>query len=258
MSTHFATSLPPTPALTLTPATAPLEYPVLHPQSCLPNPAHDTRGACNLLQQPRRITPLELPELLGLISQYLSQRDALVCVLVCKTWRVVFEPVLWSHVETANCIPIADMERHATEIRTLSLADLKMVHGSGDDTGTELEDRVLRRCTRLEGLILWPDAFDDEEDEEDEDEDEDDGDDVEVDGGDGDNADDFEFGKLDGQESDESAEEEEEGAVAVGRREMGSKEKEMVRRDSGVGEDTTRYVTTSTDAESLDQTAAQE
>ncbi|KAG0266142.1 hypothetical protein BG011_003129 [Mortierella polycephala] len=257
MSTHFVTSLPPAPGLTLAPApaTAPLEHHVLHPQpyprpnpNSNPNPNldHDVQGACCLLQQPRRITPLDLPELLILISQYLSQREALVCILVCKAWRIAFEPVLWSHVETAYCIPIADMERHATEIRTLSLADLKMVHDNGGDTGTGLGDRVLRRCTRLEGLILWPDAFDDEEDEEDDDEDEDDGNDVEVDGNDGDNVDGMEFDKW---ESDESAEEEEEDEdVAVGGREMGNKEKEKVRRDSGVGEDTTRYATTSAEA----------
>src|SRR5690554_2270288 len=137
MSTHFVTSLPPTPAMILAPApaTAPLEHHVLHPQpfprpnpnpnsNPNPNPDHDAHGACCLLQQPRRITPLDLPELLILIGQYLSQREALVCVLVCRAWRIAFEPVLWSHVETANCIPIADMERHATEIRTLSLTDL--------------------------------------------------------------------------------------------------------------------------------------
>ncbi|KAF9993735.1 hypothetical protein BGZ80_008049, partial [Entomortierella chlamydospora] len=106
---------------------------------------------------PRPVRALELPEILSLIGQYLSQRDALSCVLVSRTWHDSFQPVLWGHVETANEIPPEDIISHARYIRSLSLADL---------TGLE---KVLENCTRLETLILWPDAFENEEDEEDED-----------------------------------------------------------------------------------------
>ncbi|KAF9169093.1 hypothetical protein BGX21_009366 [Mortierella sp. AD011] len=106
---------------------------------------------------PRPVRALELPEILSLIGRYLSQRDALSCVLVSRTWHDSFQPVLWGHVETANEIPPEDIISHARYIRSLSLADL---------TGLEM---VLEKCTRLETLILWPDAFENEEDEEDED-----------------------------------------------------------------------------------------
>ncbi|KAG0317145.1 hypothetical protein BGZ99_006459 [Dissophora globulifera] len=84
--------------------------------------------------------------------------DAFSCVLVSRTWQQAFQPVLWGHVETANDISPESMKRHAHYIRSLSLADL---------SGLE---NVLDNCSRLETLILWPDAFEDEEDEEDEDE----------------------------------------------------------------------------------------
>ncbi|KAF9202633.1 hypothetical protein BGZ49_007229 [Haplosporangium sp. Z 27] len=103
---------------------------------------------------------LELPEILSLIGRFLSQRDALSCVLVSRAWHEAFQPVLWGHVETANDIPPEDMVSHAHYIRSLSLADL---------TGL---DTVLDKCTRLETLILWPDAFENEEDEEDEEDEE--------------------------------------------------------------------------------------
>ncbi|KAF9948666.1 hypothetical protein BGZ72_009445 [Mortierella alpina] len=102
---------------------------------------------------------LHLPELLNYIGQFLSQRDALACVRVCRTWLHAFEPLVWEHIETANKIPTNDLERHAHEIRTLSLAGLVGM------------DRVLKRCTRLETVILWPDAFDEEEGDTDEEED---------------------------------------------------------------------------------------
>ncbi|KAI8606168.1 hypothetical protein EDD21DRAFT_361690 [Dissophora ornata] len=100
---------------------------------------------------------LDLPEILSLIGQFLSQRDALSCVLVSRTWHQAFQPILWGHVETANGISPEDIERHAHFIRTLALADLKGL------------EKVLERCTRLDTLILWPDTFEDEEDEEDDD-----------------------------------------------------------------------------------------
>ncbi|KAF9917447.1 hypothetical protein BX616_000983 [Lobosporangium transversale] len=98
---------------------------------------------------------LELPEILAYIGKFLSQRDALNCVLVSRSWHAAFQPVVWAHVETANDISAEDMISHAHYIRSLSLADL---------TGL---DGVLEKCTRLETLILWPDAFEGEEDEED-------------------------------------------------------------------------------------------
>ncbi|KAF9365954.1 hypothetical protein BGX34_007313 [Mortierella sp. NVP85] len=99
---------------------------------------------------------LHLPEVLYLVGSFLSQNDALSCVLVSRAWLQAFRPVLWSHVETANNISPEDMVRNANYIRTLSLSDLKGL------------EEVLEKCTRLEALILWPDTFEDEEDEEDE------------------------------------------------------------------------------------------
>ncbi|KAG9320348.1 hypothetical protein KVV02_000105 [Mortierella alpina] len=110
---------------------------------------------------------LHLPELLHSIGQFLSHRDALACVLVCRTWLHAFEPLVWKHIETANKIPSQDLERHAHDIRSLSLAGLVEM------------DRVLKRCTRLETVILWPEAFEEEED--DAEEEEDDEEDVDVD-----------------------------------------------------------------------------
>jgi len=100
---------------------------------------------------------LHMPEVLYLVGSFLSQNDALSCVLVSRAWLQAFRPVLWSHVETANNISPEDMARNANYIRTLSLSDLKGL------------EEVLEKCTRLEALILWPDTFEDEEDEEDED-----------------------------------------------------------------------------------------
>ncbi|KAF9279665.1 hypothetical protein BGZ68_007782 [Mortierella alpina] len=129
------------------------------------NSPSETTPAPALLRASLKV--LHLPELLSSIGQFLSQRDALACVLVCRTWLHAFEPLVWEHIETANKIPAQDLERHACDIRTLSLAGLVGMDG------------VLKRCTRLETVILWPDAFDEEEDETEEDE-EDDGEEVEV------------------------------------------------------------------------------
>lgn len=101
---------------------------------------------------------LLLPEVLCHIASFLTQNDALTCVLVSRAWLQAFQPILWSRVETANDISPQDMVRHAHYIRTLSLSDLEGL------------EEVLENCTRLETLILWPDTFKDEEDEEDEDE----------------------------------------------------------------------------------------
>ncbi|KAF9355915.1 hypothetical protein BGX26_005962 [Mortierella sp. AD094] len=144
MST-FAVTLS-TPALapaTLTTATTPTMF----SSASLPSPP------------PLLVRALELPEILSLIGQYLSQRDALSCVLVSRAWHESFQPVLWGHVETANDISPEDIMSHAHYIRSLSLADLNGL------------EKVLEKCTRLETLILWPDAFENEEDEEDEDDD---------------------------------------------------------------------------------------
>ncbi|KAF9580498.1 hypothetical protein BGW38_002840 [Lunasporangiospora selenospora] len=107
---------------------------------------------------------LELPEVLRHVRWFLSRQDALACSLVCRQWHAVFQPLLWEHFETANAISPENMEKNALYIRTLSLAAL-----AGLET-------PLSRCTRLNSLVLWPDAFedeyDDDEDEDDEDEDE--------------------------------------------------------------------------------------
>ncbi|CAO3567016.1 unnamed protein product [Mortierella alpina] len=119
-----------------------------------PPPTRSATSAPTLVRASLQV--LHLPELLSTIGLFLSQRDALTCVLVCRTWRHAFEPLVWEHIETANQIPALDLERHAHEIRSLSLAGLVGM------------DRVLKRCTRLETVILWPDAFEEEEDEADE------------------------------------------------------------------------------------------
>ncbi|KAF9432837.1 hypothetical protein BGZ76_010248 [Entomortierella beljakovae] len=109
-----------------------------------------------------RINVLELPEILSLIGQYISQHDAISCVLVCRVWHEAFQPVLWEIVKTGYDISPKDVEKHAHHIKNLSLASLDGLQGA------------LVKCTKLKTLILWPDSFDDEEDEEDDDEEEDD------------------------------------------------------------------------------------
>ncbi|KAG0227842.1 hypothetical protein BGW41_003657 [Actinomortierella wolfii] len=42
------------------------------------------------MQQPRLITPIELPELASIIVSYLGYRDKLACLLVCRQWHRVF------------------------------------------------------------------------------------------------------------------------------------------------------------------------
>ncbi|KAG0279012.1 hypothetical protein BGZ96_002104 [Linnemannia gamsii] len=100
---------------------------------------------------------LDIPEILTHLGSFLSPKDACICVLVSKAWCHAFQPVLWEHVETANNISPQVVEKHAHHIRTLSLAD---THGLKD---------VLLRCTRLRTLVLWPDALEDEDDDEDDD-----------------------------------------------------------------------------------------
>ncbi|KAF9929125.1 hypothetical protein FBU30_001854 [Linnemannia zychae] len=101
---------------------------------------------------------LDIPEILGHLGTFLTQKDACLCALVSKAWYNAFQPILWEHVETANNIPLEALEKHAHHIRNLSLADINGL------------ESFLSRCTRLRTLVLWPDALEDEEDD-DEDED---------------------------------------------------------------------------------------
>ncbi|KAG0198853.1 hypothetical protein BGX28_007766 [Mortierella sp. GBA30] len=185
------------------------------------------------LRRPSNLV-LDLPELLAYISRFLSQRDAVCCVLVCKAWFRAFEPIVWEHVETANNISPRDMERHAHEIKSLSL------------TGLQGLENVLRKCTRLETVILWPDAFEDEEDEDEEDEEVEDLAETEDECSLTAEAHAKHSGDAKGKGSD-SSDAEGDGPLVV--REA---DKEKVRRDSGIGEDTIGLVQTITPANSLD------
>ncbi|KAF9106248.1 hypothetical protein BGX27_009253 [Mortierella sp. AM989] len=224
---------------------------------------------------PPRLKALELPEILTHIGRFLSQHDALSCVLVSRAWHEAFQPVLWGHIETANDISPEDIASHAHYIKSLSLADLTGL-------GT-----VLEKCTRLETLILWPDAFENEEDEEDDDDDDEeqdeDGDKVEgetdqadigqQDGGGNGTTDYFQSTTempqlnqlpqppppLSAHPMDEFMQQDPSTGVASNHHTdgtatsiamsswFGTKEGEKVRRDSGVGDDTVGFVHEETD-----------
>ncbi|GJJ74074.1 hypothetical protein EMPS_06432 [Entomortierella parvispora] len=158
-------------------------------------------------QRPHRA--LNVPEILNHVGYFLSQKEAVVSVRVSKDWHQVFSPVLWKHVDTSRWSswllwqagknqppePVqADgdkndmrlnakanrkvpeelkttmslalgilqqaLERNGHHIRTLTIVDLRI-------QGLE---QLLDQCHRLETLVLWPDAFEEDVDDDDDDE----------------------------------------------------------------------------------------
>ncbi|KAK3823075.1 MAG: hypothetical protein J3Q66DRAFT_437489 [Benniella sp.] len=66
---------------------------------------------------------LEVPELVGLIAQYLSSHDIAQCMATCKAWKPLFESFLWRIVELKSYYPAPQALVHNRHrIRSLSVA----------------------------------------------------------------------------------------------------------------------------------------
>ncbi|KAF9344628.1 hypothetical protein BGX34_005469, partial [Mortierella sp. NVP85] len=64
-----------------------------------------------------------VPELVGLVAQYLSTQDVSRCMATCKAWTPFFEPYIWRDIELDSSYPAPqDLALNRHRIRSLSVA----------------------------------------------------------------------------------------------------------------------------------------
>ncbi|KAK3806803.1 MAG: hypothetical protein J3Q66DRAFT_358504 [Benniella sp.] len=70
-----------------------------------------------------------VPELAGLIGQFLSSHDIAQCMATCKAWTPLFEPLLWQVVELNTICPAPQaLARNRHRIHSLSVASNDLVN----------------------------------------------------------------------------------------------------------------------------------
>ncbi|KAG0356044.1 hypothetical protein BC939DRAFT_467812 [Gamsiella multidivaricata] len=97
--------------------------------------------------------PLELPEILSLIGEYLRLKDALSCIRVCKSWKAAFLPSLWRRFTFAYGASPSQtlLEQNAHHIRSLIIENPEPTYLA----------TLFSLCRQLEDISLPNDLSDD-------------------------------------------------------------------------------------------------
>ncbi|KAK3823068.1 MAG: hypothetical protein J3Q66DRAFT_137810 [Benniella sp.] len=88
-----------------------------------------------------------VPELVGLVAQYLSSHDIAQCMATCRAWTPYFEPYIWQDIELDSSYPAPKalaLNRH--RIRSLSVAsnDFANLHTLAADLGDRVSSDLWR------------------------------------------------------------------------------------------------------------------
>ncbi|KAG0219173.1 hypothetical protein BGX31_011376, partial [Mortierella sp. GBA43] len=88
--------------------------------------------------------PLELPEVLGHVAQYLPKQSFLTCVFVSKAWHQVFVPLIWKYIllDDDNPVPPTALQDHSHLVKSLVI------------NTTLTPELVSLRCPNLTSLSL--------------------------------------------------------------------------------------------------------
>jgi len=98
--------------------------PSSHPHSAASSLRSASRNFANTsMAATPRPSIFNVPELVGLVAQYLSNHDVAQCMTTCKAWTPFFEPYIWRHIKLNSSYPTPQalaLNRH--RIRSLSVA----------------------------------------------------------------------------------------------------------------------------------------